>query len=139
MNGAVPNVPFLTAPFLEGVLTMHQFFSLVCLLLVLSPLVDAKIVFHAKREGDNSYEIYVMDDDGSNLQKLTNDNLSDRYLVWSPDGTQIAFEGRVDSQNTAKLDVFVMNADGSAQRNLTQDAEFNGGPSWAPDGQSPFL
>ena len=118
---------------------MHQFFSLVCLLLVLSPLVDAKIVFHAKREGDNSYEICVMDDDGSNLQKLTNDNLSDRYPVWSPDGTQIAFEGRVDSQNTAKLDVFVMNADGSAQRNLTQDAEFNGGPSWAPDGQSPFL
>ena len=33
--------------------------------------VDAKIVFSSKRNGDTDYHIYLMDDDGSNVERLT--------------------------------------------------------------------
>jgi TolB protein len=55
------------------------------------PSASAKIVFESKRDGN--YEIYVMDDDGSNIQRLTNNLLGDYSPRWSPDGKQIVFLG----------------------------------------------
>ena len=48
-----------------------------------------KIAFTSSRDGN--YEIYVMDDDGSNQRRVTVNPASDRHPAWSPDGKKIAF------------------------------------------------
>lgn len=52
---------------------------------------NGKIAFQSNRDGN--FEIYVMNADGSNQTRLTNNSASDVYAAWSPDGTKIAFQG----------------------------------------------
>ena len=73
-----------------------------------------RIVFRARRDGhfennsDITYEIYVMDADGGNEQRLTNDPFDDRHPSWSPDGERIAFWSDRDEDSG----IYVMDADG---------------------------
>ena len=84
-------------------------------------------MFTSKR--DRSYEIYVMNADGSGLARLTDNGVGDFSPAWSPDGQRIAFH----SDRDGNYDIYVMNADGSGLARLTYDG--GGGPSWSPDGQ----
>jgi WD40 repeat protein len=78
--------------------------------------------------------LYVMNADGTNRVQLPPaDGGFIGPPVWSPDGSQIAFEGWIDDGG---FEIWVMDADGSGLRNLTNtpDAgEFS--PSWSPDGR----
>ncbi len=79
----------------------------------------------------NGFEVYVMNADGSNPTRLTNNSTVDGGPSWSPDGTKIAF----NSQRTGLPLVFVMNANGSNQVNVTQSTTLDSGdPEWSPDG-----
>ena len=100
----------------------------VCLWLATSPLYG-KIVFHSTREGNT--EIYKMKSDGSNQTRLTFNEASDTYPVWSPDGRQIAFQ----SDRAENDEIYVMNADGSSQRNLSHHPGYDAFPDWHPDGE----
>jgi TolB protein len=86
-----------------------------------SPMWDAIL-------GEGSYEIYVMNADGSNPTQLTDspgamdDNLEPS---WSPDGTQIIFWSSRDGNK----EIYVMNADGSNQTRLTDTTPSNS--SWS--------
>ncbi len=75
-----------------------------------------------------SSEIYAMNADGSDLTRLTNNDLEDRNPAWSPDGHRIAF---VSSPGHAHAWVSVMNADGSSVTPLVSGHEF----AWSADGQ----
>ncbi len=77
----------------------------------------------------------------SDQQRITEDRTSYRLnstsenrltsgLSWSPDGTRLAFGGRVDG-NT---DIYVMDADGSNEVRITTGPEADLWPSWSPDG-----
>ena len=91
-------------------------------------LLHAKIVFHSERDGN--VEIYKMNSDGSNQTRLTFNEVSDAYPVWSPNGRQIAFA----SSRDGNYEIYVMDADGMNQLNLTNHSEYDSFPAWSPDG-----
>ncbi len=92
------------------------------------PSNTGRIVFTSRRDGNS--EIYVMDADGGNQERLTNNPANDSDPDWSPDGTKIAFTSFRDG----KRQIYVMNADGSHLKKLT-DTRDNTDPDWSPDGQ----
>jgi dipeptidyl aminopeptidase/acylaminoacyl peptidase len=67
-----------------------------------------RIAFSCRRgpllRGLPSFEICVMDADGSNLVQLTSNNVQDLTVTWSPDGQQIVFH------QTPLNQMFTMNA-----------------------------
>jgi len=81
---------------------------------------------------DESWEIYVLNADGSTPSRLTaNRSADDAFPDWSPDGTKIAFESDRDDD----YEIYVMNADGSGQTNLTRESQTEDHtPAWSPDG-----
>lgn len=87
-----------------------------------------RIVFSSNMDGD--FEIYVMNDDGSDVRQLTFNEPYDGEPDWSPDGTQILF---VSTRVNGARQVFVMNADGSNQVNLS-DGQASYSPNWSPNG-----
>ena len=84
--------------------------------------------------------ILITNMDGSGGRDLTGNPVSDfdeqtfdAQPAWSPDGTQIAFVGRLTVGGTVGL--WVINADGSHPVQLTQNTDVPGdrSPSWSPD------
>ena len=106
---------------------MRTLILVACFWLATSPLWG-KIAFHSKRDG--LAEIYTMDSDGGNLTRLTFNEESDAYPVWSPNGRQIAFSSSRDKNR----EVYVMDADGSNQRNLSNQPGYDSFADWSPDG-----
>jgi TolB protein len=95
---------------------------------VWSPL-GSKIVFASNRDGRD--EIYVMNANGSQQTRLTNNLVWDNRPRWSPDREKIAFERSYPDDN---YEIFVMNADGSGETRLTDNPDYDWYPVWSPDG-----
>jgi TolB protein len=82
----------------------------------------------------SSGAIYVINPDGRNAIRLTDEFPGGGAPAWSPDGSQIAFLR--DSRDVGKVDVYVMNADGTNLNRLTNHSAWDGSPAWSPDGQT---
>ena len=93
------------------------------------PGLNGRLSFTSHR--DNNNEIYSMNADGSDVQRLTNNALDDDGAVWSPDGTKIAFGRQAQG---SKYGVWVMNADGNDAHQLSPADADDATPSWSPDG-----
>lgn len=88
-----------------------------------------KIAFESYRDGNA--EVYVIDTDGENLTKLTDDPAYDGVPSWSADGKSLAFT----SERTGNPDIYVMSAEGGDIVQLTDgQGAFNVAPDWSPDG-----
>lgn len=82
-----------------------------------------KIAFTSNRDGNP--EIYVMDRDGRNLRRMTNNPAIDVTPTWSPSGNQLAWV----SDRTGQPHIYIMNADGTGQRSLIN--EICDRPTWS--------
>jgi Tol biopolymer transport system component len=104
----------------------------------------SRIVFMSS--AGSTYDIYVINSDGSNLVRLTDAVGEDGWPAWSPDGQKIVFESerddcrrsdRSDCGNSGDIgpffDLWVMNPDGSEQMRLTEI--FGQFSAWSPEGQ----
>ncbi len=63
----------------------------VFLLLLLQQTPHAKIVFNSRRSDGRTRQLYVMDDNGRNVHRLTHSEFFDSDPRWFPDGKQILF------------------------------------------------
>jgi TolB protein len=78
-----------------------------------------------------------IDLDGMETGRFAGGSAWDGSPVYSPDGKQIAFMGRVHD----RWEIFVMNADGRGRRQLTRsdprlkEPPSNVAPVWSPDGE----
>jgi hypothetical protein len=72
----------------------------------------------------------MMNADGTNQTRLTNDPFSNADPAFSPDGGKIAFVSTRDGNH----EIYVMNADGINQTRLTNDPAYDGDPAFSPDG-----
>ena len=72
-------------------------------------------ITYMSKTGDGPWQIWVMDNDGSNRTQLTKGQADNTSPIWSPDGSTIAFV----SQRDGNKEIYVMNSDGTEQRNLT--------------------
>ena len=88
---------------------MKKFVSaMLTLFLVLSGTAQARkrIAFVSLRDGNK--EIYIMDGNGENVRRLTNNRASDDAPSWSPNGQEIAFVSNRDGNK----EIYVMDANG---------------------------
>ena len=91
-----------------------------------------RVAFRSRRRDGND-EIYVINSDGSNLARLTDNPGENTAPTWSPDGSQIAFMSNLLApQDPKQILMFVMGADGSNPHRLTHSD--GAGPRWSPDG-----
>ncbi|MBI4834115.1 MAG: PD40 domain-containing protein [Planctomycetes bacterium] len=87
-----------------------------------------KIAFNLNMDGQNNWEIHIMDaEDGKNQQRLTENQVLNGWASWSPDGKQIAF---VSNRNGMINEIYIMDADGANQKKVSAGAGES--PEWCP-------
>lgn len=87
------------------------------------------IVFSARPDAADAsgWQLFVMNGDGSGLRRLTHTD-GDTWPVWSPDGTQVAFDRCCGSQ----AGTWLIDWNGENERRLPVDGR---GYTWSPDGK----
>ena len=93
--------------------------------------VANKVVFISDRGGTS--EIYLMDSDGSNQQRVTSNGYAETRPALSPDRTRIAYASNQDG----RFEVHVANLDGTSPLRVTAVQNNCSGsydPAWSPDG-----
>lgn len=88
-----------------------------------------QIAFASHRDGN--WEIYLTDIDGRHQTRLTRRDPQDRFPLWSPDQSQIAFGSQVGGDH---WELWVMNVDGTNPRPLATPIVAKGFRQWSHDG-----
>jgi Tol biopolymer transport system component len=101
-------------------------------------LRDSSSLVYSSATGGLDREIFTSAPDGSDVKKLTNDEIDDYDPAWSPNGKRIVYVHDVptkDPEDADNAELYVMNADGTHKRRLTRHPGFDWQPSWSPDGR----
>ncbi len=123
-------------------LTFLCVFVSLAIFLLCSLNSDAKIVFAAKMKllGESRYHIYAMEDDGSNLRRITDPNRYDRFARWFPDGKRILFErdwgeGLRNTGKSMHREFFIIDAIGMNEHSFMDNDRRDINPVVSPDGR----
>jgi Tol biopolymer transport system component len=88
-----------------------------------------QIAFASHR--DANWEIYLADGDGRHQTRLTRRDAQERFPLWSPDRSRIAFGSQVGGDH---WELWVMNVDGGNPRQLATRIVPKGHRQWSHDG-----
>ncbi len=87
------------------------------------------ISYESVEKNKSNTDLYTMDADGSNLERITKTASSEGNFVWINQGKQIAFTYPANGV----MQVWVMNADGSARKQITEVENGVQGFLFSPD------
>jgi tricorn protease-like protein len=107
-------------------LSIGLFLAMLVLTLPIIAAAQGRIAFDSDRDGND--EIYVMNADGSNQTRLTDNSASDSSPSCSTDGSKIVFVSTRDGN----AEIYVMNSDGSNPTRLTDSSGLDFDPSFSP-------
>lgn len=102
---------------------------------------NSKLVFSSDRGGGKFREIYTMDWDGVDIEKITNHNSIAISPTWSPDAKKIAYTAYVQKKSTKlrNADLFLFDLIKSKRTNLSFRTGINSGAAFSPNGEAIFL
>lgn len=99
-----------------------------------TPAISGKIVFTSDRDNKEKGEIYIMNADGTNVRRLTNNSYGDAYADITPEGNTIAFLS--DRYfNGQGIEICLMDSNGQNQRRVTNNSVDELQFSISPDGK----
>jgi len=97
---------------------------------------DGRLIVFSSSHESPSEELWVINADGSNLRKLTDNTAIDRAPAWSPTANEIAFIS--DSATPLQTQIFLLVLPESGDGDITQTqltvSGNNYAPSWSHDG-----
>jgi len=91
-----------------------------------------RIAFCSFRDGN--WEIYVMNADGTDQQRLTHNTWEDSAPSWSPDGERLAFVCRRTGEPEVMTMPVRVSGDEDAQNVSQSPTTTDAFPAWSPDG-----
>jgi TolB protein len=80
-------------------------------------------------------DIYVMDADGSNRRRVTNNNAANFAPYMHPDGRRIVFSSNMDDPTGRDFELYLINVDGTGLERITRSPDFDGFPMFTRDGR----
>jgi TolB protein len=83
----------------------------------------------------STLDIYVMDLDGSHVQRLTNNGKANFAPFFTPDDKKIIFSSNMDDPKGRNFDLYLVNLDGMGLERVTFNDTFDGFPMFSPDGK----
>jgi TolB protein len=93
---------------------------------------NSKIIFRADPERAHFLQIYVVDVDGNNLRKLTDNQAVNWAPYWHPNGKVITFTTSLHGHH--RYELYLMNIESGVSSRLTYCPTFDGLPVFSPDG-----
>jgi len=91
---------------------------------------DGAQMTYTARDGD-TYEVFVMNADGTEPHAVTNRSSHVYDAVWSPDGRQIIYT----NDDGAQQDIYIVNVETGVKRRMTDTSVSEAHPAWSPDGK----
>ena len=92
------------------------------------------VVFASNRGDTGSFDLFIINADGTGLRQLTDTPEDESVPVWSPEGQYIAYVvGAYSSQWVWESRLFLISVDGKVKQ-LTQGPD-DQEPDWSPDGR----
>lgn len=82
----------------------------------------------------STLDVWVMDADGSNKRRVTNNNAANFAPYFHPNGRQIIFSSNLENPRGRNFDLYLINIDGTGLQRVTTHADFDGFPMFSPDG-----
>jgi TolB protein len=86
-------------------------------------------------------DIWVMDADGGNKKRLTDNGATNWAPSWHPDGKRIVFSSNMDDwredikQFGHNFELYLINSDGTGLKRITYNKVFDSFPMFSPDGK----
>jgi TolB protein len=77
----------------------------------------------------------VMDADGSNRRRITNNGAANFAPFPHPDGRRIIFSSNLDDPRGRNFDLYLINFDGTGLERVTTHGDFDGFPMFSRDGR----
>ena len=94
----------------------------------------SRIAFESLRDDVTNLkflDIYVMNSDGSHLERITNTDGWYAQPDWSPDGSRLAIASDKDEKGNS--DLYILDLDTRELTRITNDPAVDRNPSWSPD------
>ena len=79
--------------------------------------------------------IYMMDADGSNIVKLTDNDAANFCPFFHPDGKRVIFSSNMGDEKGREFDLFSVHIDTKEIERITYTSDFDGFPMFSPDGK----